>query len=93
MKTATNEPVKSIFWGRSLQVQAKGAFSTMFPSRFTTVQDVVLGYDEILAVVRAWPACPQSAAFMAADGSEYRYCVNRDRGSTVEPDYPQEWMS
>lgn len=92
VKTATNEPVKSIFLGGSLQVERTSAFSTMFRRRFMKVQDVVLGYDEILAVVRGWPACPKSAALSAADGSEYRYCVNRDGDRAVHPEYPQEWF-
>jgi hypothetical protein len=92
VKTATNEPVKSIFFGGSLDVEPSSAFAKLFGRRFVTVQDAVLGFDELLAVVRAWPVCPQSAALSGADGSEYRYCANRSGHRTVRPEYPREWF-
>jgi len=90
--TATGAPLRTISLGDSLHLEAGSPFVALFHRRYATVQDVVMHFDEIRAILRAWPVCPRALTLARDDGSQYRYCANRAGDKQVSPDYPSQWL-
>lgn len=75
IKTATGEPVRSRFWGGSINVGPNGRFTAFFPFEMRNVLDVIAHYHDICAVLAEWPVAPEKNHFKDEEGTDYYYYV------------------
>lgn len=75
---ATGEQIKSPSYGTRIQLNRESEFKPLFPFKAETVQDVILHYDDIYAIISKWPNCPDYSTRIDSKGLKYCYCVSHD---------------
>lgn len=81
----TDAPMRSTGHGNGFTVGAKGAHAHLFPFRLHSVAEVVQHYDEICAVISAWPVQPDYAKLVDNDGVRWFYAL-------ADPTLSNNWL-
>jgi len=85
LKLSTLEPVKSEYFGSSIQLNKDSPFVKEFPFKIETIQDAILHYDDIYTIIKSWPRCPDYKSISDSKGNVHCYCFLEDPTSYVYP--------
>lgn len=81
----TGAPTRSTGFGNGFTVGTKGAHAHLFPFPLHSVADVVERYDDICAVISAWPVQPDYAKLVDGDGVRWFYAL-------ADPTLSNNWL-
>jgi hypothetical protein len=75
VETATNKPVRSKFWGYSVDIGPEGPFASMFPFKIPNVQTAIKHYDDIQRIIGEWPTESSKRYVRDSQGTDVYYYI------------------
>ena len=75
---ASGEPVRSKFYGGSIDIGSEGVFADVFPFQIKNVQDAIAKYDDICTVITEWAVDPAENHIQDKNGTNYYYSAKKE---------------